>query len=165
MVMKIRFSLRLLNAILITLASESFLFAQPLPGALGQPSRPAFSPYLNLNRPGGSPALNYFGLVQPQTQFRQNFQNLQGAVNSNQQMIGNLQGDMNGGLPATGHGFGFMNYSGYFMNTGQTNTNQNQMFSQNRFNSGQMFRTPSPGVTGPTPGSSYGGVGRDVRRR
>ena len=137
--------------------------AQPLPGALGQTGRPAFSPYLNLTRPGGTPALNYFGMVQPQTQFRQAFQNLQGAVNYNQQAIGNVQ-NQPGELPATGHGFGFMNYNGYFMNTG-VNTNQMGMNRGNmRFNN-QMFRTPSPGATGAIPGGGTGGYrGPDVRR-
>lgn len=162
--MKNQVQVQSLWAILIILATADVLFAQPLPGALGQPSRPAFSPYLNLNRPGGSPALNYYGLVQPQTQFRQSVQNLQGAVNSNQQMIGNLQGDTNEPT-ATGHGFGFMNSGGYFMTTGQMNTNQGGAGTQRRFGSGQMFRAPSPGVSGPTPGASYGGGGRDVRRR
>ncbi|SRR6185312_703237 len=126
--------------------------AQPLPGMLGQNGRPAFSPYLNLTRPGGTPALNYFGMVQPQTQFRQSFQNLQGAVNFNQQAISNVQA---GELPATGHAVGFMNYNSYFMTMG-TSVNR----GSTRFSGGQ-FRTPSPGTTGPMPG---GGVRSDVRR-
>lgn len=161
--MKNRIHILSLGAFLINLANVNLLFAQPLPGTLGQPARPAFSPYLNLNRPGASPAVNYYGLVQPQTQFRQSLQNLQGTVNSNQQMIGNLQGDING-LPATGQGAGFMNSSGYFMNNGQMNTNQNAVGSQQRFTN-QMFRTPQPGLSGAIPGANGGGGGRDIRRR
>jgi hypothetical protein len=40
------------------------------------PSRPVFSPYLNLLN-GGNPALNYFGLVVPQMQMQQQLGQLQ----------------------------------------------------------------------------------------
>ena len=33
-------------------------------------ARPTVSPYLNLLRPGASPAINYYGLVRPQQQFQ-----------------------------------------------------------------------------------------------
>ena len=56
----------------------------PLPAGPVGITRPPFSPYLNLVRPGGSPALNYYGLVRPEVQARQSIQNLQGAVAANQ---------------------------------------------------------------------------------
>lgn len=150
----------LIGVVLLAFGAAPMASAQPMPGPLGQVNRPAFSSYLNLTRPGATPALNYFGMVQPQTQFRQSFQNLQGAVNSNFQAIGGLQ-NQPGGIPATGHGFGFMNYRGYFQNTGmsmnQTGMGMNQGM---RFN-GSSFRAPTPGSSGANPG---GGVRPDVRR-
>jgi hypothetical protein len=85
----------------------------PVPGGPGA-TRPAFSPYLNLARPGTAPALNYYGLVRPEVQFRQNIQNLQGAVTANQQAIGGVQADVTG-VSVTGHPTQFLNYGGYFL--------------------------------------------------
>lgn len=99
----------------LILASADSARAQP-----GAP-RPTFSPYLNLTRPGGTPALNYYGLVRPELQFRQSIQGLQGAVSANQQMIGDLQTGGTG-LPVTGHATQFLNYGGYFLNTGTATT-------------------------------------------
>lgn len=39
-------------------------------------SRPAVSPYLNLNR-GGNPAINYYGIVRPQIQTNRAFQQIE----------------------------------------------------------------------------------------
>lgn len=87
----------------------------PVPGA----SRPAFSPYLNLVRPGGTPALNYYGLVRPELQFRQSIQNLQTVTATNQQSIGDLQSNGTG-VPSTGHPTQFLNYGGYFLSNAPT---------------------------------------------
>jgi hypothetical protein len=86
----------------------------PVPGG-GYSRPPAFSPYLNLLRAGGSPALNYYGIVRPQQQFRESIQNLSNDVNLNEQAIGNLAAT-GGALPTTGHPTQFMNLGGYFMN-------------------------------------------------
>ena len=86
----------------------------PVPGG-GYSRPPAFSPYLNLLRGGGSPALNYYGIVRPEMQFRQSIQNLSNDINLNQQAIGDLAAG--GGLPLTGHSTQFMNLGGYFMNS------------------------------------------------
>ena len=103
------------GAVCVTAAGAGSAFAQPTtPGA----PRPTYSPYLNLARPGGTPALNYYGLVRPEQQFRQSIQNLQGAVATNQQAIGDLQTGVDG-TPATGHPTQFLNYGGYFLNSGQ----------------------------------------------
>jgi hypothetical protein len=106
--------------------------AQPLP------SRPTFSPYLNLTRQGGTPALNYYGLVRPEQQFRQSIQTLQGAATANQQAIGDIQ--TGGGLPATGH-------PTQFLNNGSLNSG-----SQTR-SFGSPNRSPGvrPGVAAPRP--------------
>jgi hypothetical protein len=82
----------------------------------GQPrataSSPAYSPYLNLLRPGNS-AINYYGLVRPQI----DFQNQVGAL---QQQYGALNRDINAAAdqptapPTTGHAASFMSYSRYY---------------------------------------------------
>jgi hypothetical protein len=104
--------------VMATVLSPSVADAQPpLPGT----ARPTFSPFLNLARQGGTPALNYYGLVRPEMQFNQSLQNLQGAIGTNQQAIGDLQA---GGVPATGHATQFLNYGGYFLNNGAPAVNQ-----------------------------------------
>jgi hypothetical protein len=102
------------------LCGTDTLRAQPMPPPVpggGGFNRPTFSPYLNLARPGGSPALNYFGLVRPEFQFRQSIQNLQGAVAANQQAIGTVESELTG-MPATGHTTQFLNLGGHFLNSG-----------------------------------------------
>jgi hypothetical protein len=89
----------------------------PPPGGAYYSRPPAFSPYLNLLRGGGSATLNYYGLVRPEMQFRQSIQNLSGDVAMNQQMLGTLGTEVIG-LPSTGHPTQFMNLGGYFMNSG-----------------------------------------------
>jgi len=95
--------------------SATALHAQPpVPGGYTRP--PAFSPYLNLNR-GGSPAINYYGLVRPELQFRQSLLHLANDVAANQQALGSGNPGMND-MPFTGHPTQFMNLGGYFMNNG-----------------------------------------------
>src|SRR5687768_777920 len=107
-------SCRLLVALAVILALADAASAQP---QLGAPPRPAFSPYLNLVRPGGSPALNYYGLVRPEIQARQAINNLQGAAAANQQAIGALQAG-SPDLPVTGHQAQFMTHGIYFQTGG-----------------------------------------------
>lgn len=113
------------------------------------PARPTFSPYLNLTRQGGTPALNYYGLVRPELQFRQSLQNLQGAATANQQAIGDIQ---TGGLPATGHPTQFLNYRGYFLNSGSANSGFLNSGSQTR-GFGSLNRAPAvrPGMAATRP--------------
>jgi hypothetical protein len=84
--------------------------AQP-PGP--PPSRPAYSPYLNLLRTGNSPAINYYGLVRPEVAARQSLQAVQSAVSVNQRTIQELFGNDLGqtGVPAQ-----YLNHGGYFLN-------------------------------------------------
>ncbi|MBA4064124.1 MAG: hypothetical protein C0501_10505 [Isosphaera sp.] len=76
----------------------------PIPGGPRQPQRPAFSPYLNLFRPGASVTQNYFGLVRPEIQARQAIQDLNRNVLMNQEMIQSLDDSITGlsELPQTG---------------------------------------------------------------
>lgn len=88
----------------------------PQPGGF---QRPAFSPYLNLNRPGSSRAINYYGLVRPQLQAQSAIQSLEQQISSNRQSISNLNTNASG-IPDTGHGVSFLNTGGYFMNLNGT---------------------------------------------
>ncbi len=83
-------------------------------GPVGPRSGSGVNPILNLTRQGTSPAVNYYGLVRPQTQFSNAIQDLQ-----RQSMLGPYSGmgDYSSELPsATGHQFGFLNQSIFFQN-------------------------------------------------
>lgn len=94
--------------------------AQPQAPVSPIQQRPTFSPYLNLLRggSGSSPALNYFGLVRPEIQFRQQGNMLQQQVLQNNQAIQGLNNELAVGadpsLPITGRGASFGYYSHYF---------------------------------------------------
>jgi len=103
------------------LALASPVYAQFPLGGYNPPqmqSRPPVSPYLNLNRGGTQPGINYYGLVRPQQQTAQQLQNLQGQQNA-------LAGELNlgGGMVApgqpvptsvTGHPVYYMDYNRFF---------------------------------------------------
>jgi hypothetical protein len=76
---------------------------------------PTVSPYLNLARPG-APALNYYNLVRPQTEFRDAVQRLRQDVTSSQQTVAEVDAALT--LPGTGHATRFMDYSQYFLSRG-----------------------------------------------
>jgi hypothetical protein len=110
-----------MKRIVIWLAGAAGMIAGTAGQACAQPSvpyapRPAFSPFINLNREGVAPAVSYYGLVRPELQYNQSIFNLQGAVGTNSQSIGDILGG--GGLPTTGHPTQFLNYGGYFLNNG-----------------------------------------------
>jgi hypothetical protein len=96
---------------------ESRALAQyPGQSGLNQPSfgRPGTgsntSRYLNLLR-GGNPAINYYGLIRPQTDLSNSLLRLQ----TQQQALTQAENQMiNGLLPATGHSVRFFNYGSYF---------------------------------------------------
>lgn len=80
------------------------------------PRRPALSPYLNLLR-GGNSAVNYYGLVRPQNEFRAANNQLQNSVNRLQSEIDQTQALQQSGisqLQATGHKSGFNTHRAYF---------------------------------------------------
>lgn len=86
----------------------------PAPRPLGPVANPPVSPYINLLRPGSSPAINYYGLVRPQVDFQQSMLALQSQVLDVQQGQNSLR---NGDPGTTGHSVYFLNYGGYFLNT------------------------------------------------
>jgi len=82
-------------------------YARPATG----PSNPApLSPYLNMAR-GGNPAVNYYGLVRPQTDAQRAIQHLQ-----QQSMAAPATGLTMDSYPNSGHTVQFMNLSHYFHN-------------------------------------------------
>lgn len=105
-----------------------FLLAiMPLPRATAQALSPrpnpvtpgpTVSPYINLLRSGGNPALNYYGLVRPQFEAIAGFQ----AVQQRFGQLSERQGpaDLPNDAFVTGHGSSFMNYGSYFMTTNVT---------------------------------------------
>ncbi len=108
--------------------------AQPPYIPPGPYTPPAYSPYLNLLRGlggarRGSPAMNYYGLVRPELDFRSNIQNLQQQVTTIGMQTTAEQAAS--GLPTTGHAVQFMNTARYF--------------------SGSVYRSPltrTPGIPG-----------------
>ena len=104
---------------------------------------PAVSPYLNLNRPGSLPAINYYGLVRPQLQTQQQLQGLQ-------YQQGALATNLGGGMvvpgqqvmmATTGHPVFYFDYARFFPLGGLPN------------GVGGGFGVGAPGLGG------YGGMG------
>lgn len=96
----------------------SAAFAQPQP-PVGPALRPTFSPYLNLLNRGNNPGLNYLGIVRPQQQMQQQFNQLQQQQNQQFAALGQaydaqLDTLANAFLPATGNVAVFGNTGGYF---------------------------------------------------
>jgi len=81
--------------------------AQP-PGA----PRGPYSPYLNLARPG-NPAINYYGLVRPEQEFRSGIAGLRNQVGALNQEVNAMRPGATAPLQ-TGHPVAFMNYSHYY---------------------------------------------------
>jgi hypothetical protein len=137
-------------------------WAQPILPYSNPYARPTVSPYLNLLRPGGTPAINYYGLVRPQFEFRATAQALQGQINQERQIL-NSETAAPGSdypLPPTGHGARFMSYAGYFGNPGGLGGGG----LRNPGRSAANPLTNRPGLSGPTSrpnvgGGGYGGYG------
>ena len=77
-------------------------------------NRPAFSPYLNLLRPGVNPAINYFGLVRPQQEFRSGINTVQSELQGVGTAVNRLSYS-DYGMRETGHAAGFMTQGSNFM--------------------------------------------------
>lgn len=105
---------KLLPALAIILFSTGWASAQA-PGVRPY-ARPAFSPYLNLNRFGTNPAINYYGLVRPQLRYNNDIQRLQDNTFELQQREPAVVGSE---LLPTGHATGFLNHQRYFLNKGR----------------------------------------------
>jgi hypothetical protein len=84
------------------------------------------SPFVNMLRPG-NPAVNYYGLVQPQIQANQQF----GQLQQQTQQLARGQASLvapptNQAQTPTGHATGFMQHGHYFMTTGIGRQGNNQ---------------------------------------
>lgn len=111
--------------LLLTLAAGSLLLlASPLvaqgPGPI-TPRRPSVSPYLNLLR-GGNAAVNYYGIVRPQNEFRaagnvfaNNTQRMQSQLNQQSRALEQSEISQ---LRPTGHTASFNTHARYFFTNG-----------------------------------------------
>jgi hypothetical protein len=84
------------------------------PGGIAPVTTPAYSPYLNLLRPGNPVYQNYYGLVRPEQEFRSNIQALQRQEAMTQEAVASAEATST--LPPTGHQTTFLNNGGYFLN-------------------------------------------------
>jgi hypothetical protein len=104
---------------LVVLVGVAPLVAAQTPGSGVRPAaRPAFSPYLNLNRPGASAAVNYFGMVRPQLTYNAAIQQLQTTTQELQQQQRETATSATE-LPPTGHSIGFLNHQRFFLRGGR----------------------------------------------
>jgi hypothetical protein len=87
------------------------------PGNTGPITQPVYSPYLNLLRPGGNLAQNYFGLVRPELDLRNAAGTLQQQTYQNSQYLNALAYSGSGYYPlVTGHSATFLSLQGRFLN-------------------------------------------------
>jgi hypothetical protein len=104
-----------LTVLMGTMATQARAqYGRPYPGTPGA-LRPAYSPYLNLARPGNA-AVNYYGLVRPQIDFNNAIGDIQQDLNTLAQPVDPTGRDL-AGFPATGHPVQFMNYTHYYAPT------------------------------------------------
>jgi hypothetical protein len=136
--------------------------AQPLPGTYpGSYGNPTLSPYLNLLRTGGAPAINYYGLVRPQQAYYNAFTTLEQQVAASRVAAAAAE---NQAAPATGHPITFLNYQKFFLNTGAVSPFQNVQATSRALASGAVQGGQAAGAT-PGARSSYGaGYGLPGRR-
>jgi hypothetical protein len=103
--------------VLITVGAGAAEAQQPPLGGINQSRRPVFSPYLNLLRTENDAAVNYYGLVRPQFDFRRALQQVEQEESSLEAGQRQIRDAATGqALPATGHASGFLNQGRYFMN-------------------------------------------------
>ena len=110
-----RIMLALATALGVLVAAERAQAQVILPGPPQNPYlQPQVSPFLNINR-GGNPAINYFGIVQPQLQAAQQLQALQMQQAQMLQLgMGTVDPAAAGAAPVTGLHPQYFNYGHYF---------------------------------------------------
>jgi hypothetical protein len=99
------------GSIAALLLISAALQAQPPAPPKQAPRRPTFSPYLNLTRPEGGAARNYYGLVRPEVEFRNNISQLQ--QDARALSIAAAAPPPSGEME-TGHRAGYMTHLRYF---------------------------------------------------
>jgi len=100
---------------LMTLLAAGAAIAQPPSPLRDFPRRPGYSPYLNLTRTGGNAAQNYYGLVRPELEFRNNVNQLR---NDTQAIAAGLAAAGAATELSTGHATGYMTHLRYFGTNG-----------------------------------------------
>src|SRR5262249_43043171 len=88
------------------------------------PYRPPVSPYINLNRVGTEPGINYYGIVRPEIRFNAAIPRLQQQVATTQQAVSTLEASPV--LPTTGHPFAFQSQGRYFQTLSRQGQGQGQ---------------------------------------
>jgi hypothetical protein len=104
-----------LAAAIVVATLTATVEAQPPSPLRPPPRQPAYSPYLNLTRPGGGPAQNYYGLVRPELEFRKNVNQLRQETGA---LAAGLTATQQGGELETGHSTGYMTHLRYFGTNG-----------------------------------------------
>src|SRR6266851_973263 len=90
-------------------------FGNPYSRTPGVPfQRPTVSPYLNLFNGGNSPAINYYGIVRPQIDFRNSLMIMQQQIAMGDQSMADMANSMT--MLSTGHPSLFMSHRKYFLN-------------------------------------------------
>jgi hypothetical protein len=115
---------------------------------------PIISPYLNLNRAGAPPAINYYNLVRPQFQYGAAINTLEQQVQASRVAATAAETQA---VPTTGHPVSFLNYRRYFLNTGASSPFQNVQASGRALGAGSL--PVGSGVGTPGTRSAYGGYG------
>jgi hypothetical protein len=105
--------------------------------------RPVVSPYINLNRQGSSPGVNYYGIVRPELNYQNSINQLQVQQAATEQQLQSAQQQQAAGLPVTGHPTGFQTHHRFFRTSGA------------RGGAGSGFS--SQGYPGGSPGGAAGG--------
>ena len=109
--------IRPLTAAGLVLVFAPLAVAQPVPPG-GGPQRPSYGSYLGLLSGGGSPGINYLGVVRPQQQLRQgvaqNQQQLQQSNSLFQQEFNGLAVGADPSLPFTGRVARFNSVAPYY---------------------------------------------------
>ena len=132
------FPFRWAVAVVAAAVTASAGSAQPQPS--GGPPAPSFGQYLNLINRGGSPALNYFGIVQPQLQLAQQ----QAQLQNNQRVLGQNIQQVNQDIQAAEYGIYGQSVFGYNRNLRRTGyiptfANTGHYFNTNPALGGRIF--------------------------
>jgi hypothetical protein len=118
-------------------------FGSPYPRTYGVPfQRPTVSPYLYLLNGGQSPAVNYFGIVRPQVDFRNSLIQMQQQIAMGDQSLADLATATS--MLTTGHPSLFMSHRKYFMTTGISSPGQMGRLGAT---TSQVSRSPTQGAS------------------
>jgi hypothetical protein len=167
----IRFTLPML---LLTagIATAQVPFSPTQPNQSGLPSRPVYSPYLNLLNGNAPVYQKYYGLVLPQIQQQNQINNLQQQVTGLQNTQPQAYYAGSGGELFTGKQVSYFTHRGYFMNAGGVqnfngiggqystagNNVSNPYYSGSAFGGGSGYSRTNAGGTGPYGLTNPGGA-------